>query len=92
MDEKINIDEKNKKVVIKFDTVFYPSGCVFKAVQDFSDSCWTSADGTLENLQVVLKPKSKNTSLDTLGYEFYNYVLSIIKNKNKVQSIEKRLK
>lgn len=90
--EKITVKKEEKQVLINFDTKLYPSDCIFKAAQDFSDSCWTSVDGSPENLQVMLRPKSEEIDLDTLGYEFYNYVLSIIKNEGKVQEIARRFK
>lgn len=88
--EKVSLMKEEKKVMVYFDTKFYPSECVFKAARDFSESCWTSVDGNSENLQVMLKPKSEGTDLNNLGYDFYNYVLSIIKNDGKVQEIAKR--
>lgn len=87
--EKINVNNEEKQVLVNFDTRFYPSDCVLKAVQDFSDSCWTSTDSSSGNLQVMLRPKSEEINLDTLGYEFYNYVLGIIKNEGNIQEIEK---
>lgn len=92
MMEKIVIKKEEKQVLINFDTKLYPSDCIFKAAQDFSDSCWISVDGTPENLQVMLRPKSEDDELDTLGDEFYNYVLSIIKNEGKVQEIVRRFR
>lgn len=88
--EKITVNTEEKQVLVNFDTKLYPSDCVFKAAQDFSDSCWTSVDGTQENLQVMLRPKSDEIDLDTLGYEFYNYVLGIIKNEGKIQEVVRR--
>lgn len=87
--EKIDVKKEEKQVLIKFDTRFYPSDCIFKAIQDFSDSCWTSVDSSSDNVVVTLSPKSEEINLDTLGYEFYNYVLGIIKNEGKIQEIEK---
>lgn len=88
--EKITVNKEEKEVLVNFDTKLYPSDCIFKAAQDFSDSCWTSVDGSQENLQVMLRPKSDEINLDTLGDEFYNYVLSIIKNEGKIQEIVRR--
>jgi hypothetical protein len=87
--EKIIIDRAEKQVLINFDTRFYPNDCILKAMKDFSVSCWTSSNNNSDNVSVTLKPKSEEISLDTLGYEFYNYVLSVIKNDGKIQEIEK---
>jgi hypothetical protein len=81
--EKIVVKKDEKKVLINFNTKFYPSEYIFKSVLDFSDSCWTSIDGSEEILQITLKPRSENIDLDTLGYEFYNYVFAIIRNSGR---------
>ena len=90
--EKIIVNKEDKQVLVNFDMKFYPSGCILKATQDFSDSCWISVDYKDDNSQVVLRPKSEEISLCTLGYEFYNYVLSIIKNEGKIQEIVKNFR
>lgn len=92
MMDKIVIKKEEKEVLINFDTKFYPFDCILRAAQDFSDSCWVSVDGSPESLQVMLRPKSDEIDLDTLGYEFYNYVLGIIKNEGKVQDIVRRFR
>jgi len=91
--EKVIILKNKKEVLVKFNTMFYPSECVSNGAKDFYDSCWISTDNdSNNNLLVTLIPKSKEVNLDTLGYEFYNYVLSIIKNDRKVQDIKKDLR
>lgn len=84
------IRKEEKQILINFDTKLYPTECIVKAAQDFSESCWTGMGGNPNKLQIVLMPKSKEVNLDTLGYEFYNYVLGIIKNERKVKDIERR--
>lgn len=90
--EKITVKKEEKQVLINFNTNFYPTIYIFRAAQEFSNSCWTSVDGNPENLQVMLRPKSEEIDLDTLGYEFYNYVLSIIKNEGKIQELARRFR
>ncbi|MFH0832593.1 MAG: hypothetical protein V1900_02665 [Candidatus Aenigmatarchaeota archaeon] len=88
MNDKITINKEDGSVTVIFDTRFYPSDCVFKASQDFSDVCFTSVDGQ-DIMQVLLKPKTEEIDLYILGHEFYNYVLGIIKNDGKVPEIVK---
>jgi hypothetical protein len=87
--EKIIIRNSEKELLINFDTRFYPSKHIIKSIQDFSDLCWVSVDGSEKNLQVKLKPKTDDVDLDTLGYEFYNYVLAVIKNSGSISEIAK---
>ncbi len=80
---KIIIDKKTGEVKISFDVTVYKASSILKALDDFSDSCWVNADGDpLKKIDIVLKPKSTNISLETLGYEFYNYVLAMMKQAN----------
>jgi len=87
---KVIANEEEKHVLISFDTKFYPYECIYKAIQDFSGSCFSNIKGNQESPIVILKPKSDEINLHNLGYEFYNYVLGIIKNEGKVQDIIKK--
>lgn len=86
---RILVNKESKEVFISFNTIFYPSSYLHQATSDFSDSCWTSIDQNGKELVVKLKPKSDEINLDTLGYEFYNYVLGIIKNGWRIGEIGK---
>ena len=78
---------KDNSVQITLNLEFYPKDKILKATQDFSDSCWTQIEGDAEkSLLVTLTPKSDKIDLSTLGYEFCNYLLGIIKNL-ELQSI-----
>ena len=77
---KIVVNKHTGEVKLIFDVRFYKASSILKAIDDFSEACWVSADGDpLKSIEVTLKPKSKEICLETLGYEFYNYVLSAMK-------------
>ena len=77
---KIVVSEHTGEVKLIFDVRFYKASSILKAIDDFSEACWVSADGDpLKMIEVSLKPKSKEICLETLGPEFYNYVLSAMK-------------
>jgi hypothetical protein len=77
----IEIDKKNKEVKLLVDTRFYGYGAVFQAAKDYLDSCWVLIDGDKENiLLVTIKPKTEDIGLETVGFEFYNYMLGLIQN------------
>ncbi|MFH1511652.1 MAG: HxsD-like protein [Candidatus Woesearchaeota archaeon] len=78
---KVEIDKDNKEVKLYLDTRFYDNRYVMLAAKAFAESCWVYLDGDVnDKLQVCLKPKSDDIKLETVGYEFYNYVLGLIKN------------
>jgi hypothetical protein len=78
--EKIIIDKENGKVILNFDTRFYPLKKIILAAQCFTDSCWVFVDGDAKDtIMATLKPKSKDIDISTIGYEFYNYVLGLMK-------------
>ena len=71
--EKIKI--KNNEVVLNFNKDFYDAGFIEQAVEDFKGAC--EIRKIKEN--IVLKPKNPG-DLKIIGYEFYNYVLGLMKN------------
>ncbi len=80
--DKVRINKKRDETVVFLDTTFYPSEDIMEATRAFSESCWVTAEGDAKSImQVNLKPRSKHIELDKIGYEFYNYVLGVIKNK-----------
>jgi hypothetical protein len=87
--ERISVNKDERSVSIKFDTRFYPSAHVFRAIQDFSGICTISIDGSGAELSIVMKPKSDEIDIGTLGFEFYNYVLGVIKNEGNISLIRK---
>lgn len=79
--KKIQVDKSNKEVKLVVDTSFYGRAAVLEASKEFTQVCWVFVDGDIEDeLFVTLKPKTNDINLDTLGHEFYNYMLGVIQN------------
>lgn len=77
----IQVDKKNNVVKLIVDTRFYGCGAVLSAAKAYTDSCWVYVDGDTEDkLLVTLKPKTDEIKLETLGYEFYNFMLGLMQN------------
>ena len=78
--DKILVDNKNNEVKINVNTKIYGLYNIFRAAQKFTESCFVLVDGDpIDVLQVTLKPKTKEVKLEILGYEFYNCLLSTLK-------------
>jgi hypothetical protein len=76
-----DIDRKNKEVKLVVDTRFYGYGAVLQTAKDYTESCWVLVDGDKnDKLLVTLKPKTNDIELETLGFEFFNYMLGLIQN------------
>ncbi|MBS3131629.1 HxsD-like protein [Candidatus Woesearchaeota archaeon] len=73
--EKIKVDRQGNRVSVRFNPFFYDGKYIVRAIEDYSSACDISAEDGV----IILKPK-ENISLDILGYEFYNYVLGLMKN------------
>lgn len=73
--EKVEINKKKNEVIVRFNKNFYTLAHVDQAIKDFSEVC----DAKKEENYLILKPKQIE-DLDKLGYEFYNYVLGLMKN------------
>ncbi len=73
--EKVRIIKDKNEVILSFNNKFYNKEVIDKAIEDFKQACDVRQEGEL----IILKPKEK-TDLNILGYEFYNYVLGLIKN------------
>jgi tryptophanase len=73
--EKVEINKEKNEVVIRFNQKFYTQPHIDQAIEDFKEVC----DARKEGNDLILKPKQKE-DLDRLGYEFYNYVLGLMKN------------
>ena len=79
--KRISVDKDKKEVSLTVDTRFYGRAAVLEASKDFTESCWVAVDGDIDDeLFVTIKPKSDEIDLDSLGYEFYNYLLGVIQN------------
>lgn len=72
---------EDKEARLTLDTRFYPYEAVLQAAHAFGESCWVCLDGDPhDRLLVCLKPKGEDIRLSELGYEFFNYVLGLVKN------------
>lgn len=71
--EKIRVSKG--KVILNFNPKFYDKGSIEMSAREFKDIC--SVDKTEEGF--VLSPLTE-IEPEKLGYEFYNYVLGVIKN------------
>lgn len=76
--ERIKINTEKNEVTLSFNEKFYNKKSVDKALKDFSKICDVEQNKDL----ILLRPKEK-IDINTIGYEFYNYVLSLIKNSYK---------
>ncbi len=74
--ERVKINKAKKEVLVSFNKKFYKTESVDKAILEFSKICDIKRD---EN-GILLKPKEK-LNINVLGYEFYNYVLELMKNE-----------
>jgi hypothetical protein len=73
--KRISVDKARMEVRLSFNEGFYDPKSITQAITDYLDVCEVSrVEGNL-----VLKPKDPK-DLDIIGYEFYNYVLGLMKN------------
>lgn len=81
MGKTIQVDNKNNEVKLILDTAFYGHGAVLQAAKEYLESCWVIVDGDVnDKLLVIIKPKSTEIDINTVAYEFYNYVLGLMQN------------
>lgn len=73
--ERVKINKKKNEVILSFNESFYDKQFISQAIEDFKEVCDIKKDKEF----IFLKPK-KEVDLNNLGYEFYNYVLGLIKN------------
>ena len=73
--EKVKIDKAKNEVLVNFNEEFYKKKFIDKAIIDFKEVCTI----TKNDEGLLLKPKEEK-DIDILGYEFYNYVLGLIKS------------
>jgi hypothetical protein len=76
----VTIDKKNNTALVTLNTKLYKIDNILSVAQTFTEACQVDVGGVVEGeVQVKLKPKSKNISIKTIGYEFLNYVLAEMK-------------
>lgn len=73
--ERVKINKKKNEIILSFNESFYDKKFINQAMEAFKEVCDVKKDKEF----IFLKPK-KEVDIDTLGYEFYNYVLGLIKN------------
>ncbi|MBU0758328.1 MAG: HxsD-like protein [Nanoarchaeota archaeon] len=77
----MQIDKKNREVKIVLDTVFYGYGAILQAGKDYLEHAWVFIDGDVnDKVLVTMKPKKDDLDVETIGYEFCNYVLGLMQN------------
>ena len=74
--KRVNVNKEKKEITLTVNESFYDPDLVNQAIEDFKEVC----DITKNQESIVLKPKEEGIELETLGYEFYNYLLGLIKN------------
>lgn len=84
----IEIDKNKKTVSVILNTNFYPKEKIEKAAKEFSEACKVRIENIKNpspkkqnSLKLLLTPKKKGIDLNTLGYEFCNYLLAEIKSQ-----------
>ena len=72
---------KGQRIEINFDGKFFRKEHVMLAAQEYTTSFWVFVDGSDESILSVLIPKgNEKIDVKNIKDEFYNYVLSIVKN------------
>lgn len=81
LEENIKTDKEG--LTIFFDTRFYPAAAILKASELFTKDFWLLVDGNKnEKMFVKIKPKKGKMESKEVGLEFYNFVLSVIREKD----------
>ena len=81
--EKTNDEAGQTQVIIQLNKQFYDLNSVNESIQDFNEVCTGKIDDKSEHeIKVILMPK--NEDIENLKYEFCNYVLGLMKNKNLI--------
>ena len=74
--KKVRTNKRKNEVVLNLDTRFYDLNSITISVHAFGECCNTSVGEDKGGMiKVILSPKGGELDIDTLGYEFYNYVL-----------------
>ena len=75
--KRVSVDKERNAAVLTFNEDLYPQELINKSISDFKEVC----DVKFEDKNLVLKPKTKDVNIENLGYEFYNYLLGLIKSQ-----------
>ena len=76
MHQVMNLSRMKGTVTLKLNRKIYPKMIISKAIEDFSELCEFES----LNESLVIKAKSKEVPLASIGFEFYNYLLGLINN------------
>ena len=76
----IIINKEKSEICILLNKRLYNQNAIKDSLLDFKEISEGEIKEDRENWLIVLKPKEENI-LDTIGYEFCNYVLGLMKNK-----------
>ncbi len=74
--KRVTVDKGKNLVILTFNNNFYPRDLIRQAMTDFDEVC----DSSFENENFILKPKNDEIEIGKLGYEFYNYLLGLMKS------------
>lgn len=73
--DKVIIDREKNEVILRFNSKFYTKESINQALNDFYSVCTARKEGDA----IILAPK-EGIDINMMGYEFYNYVLGLMKN------------
>jgi hypothetical protein len=74
--QRVTISRSKGEVSLSFNNSFYKQEHIDQAIADYLEACTVSKVGD----RLVIVPKDPK-DLDIIGYEFYNYVLGLMKNQ-----------
>ncbi|NOQ38035.1 hypothetical protein GQ472_04030 [archaeon] len=81
--DSVQTDQDENIVKVKLNLDFYSVEDVLAATKDFFDlgQINMAVDDKNNNVIITISPKDKADRLETIGYEFCNYVLGMTKNR-----------
>jgi hypothetical protein len=80
---RIKINKEDRTIFLVFNKNFYNLEAIKTTSNDFNEICTTDIKENKE-IEVKLKNINKEADLNTIGYEFYNYVFGIMKNTHGI--------
>jgi hypothetical protein len=74
------------RIVLDFHTGIYTRASVMQALRDFQGVCMIDSKEDGDRMLVTLTREAKDepADLENVGYELYNYVLGLMKNRAEV--------
>ncbi len=77
--EKVVVNRKENRVMMRFPLRMYDYESIKRSIKDYSICCDFKRRRSGGRVEVTLSPKNREIDLDLVGYEFFNYVLSVMK-------------